>query len=128
MRMRITVEGRAYEVEVEVLDEAGGGAPAPAAAAPTQAPGPRPASAPPPPPAQHAASSATGDLPSPLAGNVVRVAVKNGDQVKAGDTILVLEAMKMESAVTAPGDAAIAQVLVNAGDSVKAGQALVKFG
>lgn len=127
MRMRITVEGRAYEVEVEVMDEgAVATAPPPAASAPTRS---APHAPPSPPPGQSSgAAPVAGELPSPLAGNVIRVAVKNGDQVKAGDTIVVLEAMKMESAVTAPGDGTVSQILVNAGDSVKAGQPLVKFG
>jgi len=121
MRMRITVEGKTYDVEVEMLDQA---APvgAPAASAPASALASAPA------PVEGASGpAATGDLPSPLAGTVVRVAVAPGDSVKTDDTLLVLEAMKMESAVTAPGDGTVTEVMVAAGDSVKAGQALVKF-
>jgi biotin carboxyl carrier protein len=65
---------------------------------------------------------------SPLAGNVLSVAVKPGDAVNAGDTLLVLEAMKMESNVASPRSGTIAEILVNPGDGVKTGQPLVKFG
>ena len=68
-----------------------------------------------------------GEVESPLAGNVLSVSVKPGDQVNAGDTLLVLEAMKMESNVASPKAGTVGEVLVNAGDAVRTGQVLVRF-
>jgi len=130
MKMRITVNDTAYEVEVEVLDAAGAPAvsaapsPPPVASAPAAAP----TAAPPPKPAAPAPSSAGGnEVTSPIAGNVLSVSVKAGDTVAMNDTLLVLEAMKMESNVASPREGTVSEVLVSAGDSVTAGQVLVKF-
>ena len=135
--MRITVNGTAYDVDVEVLDSASSAAPGvtpgvapgtptlptPAAAPVVAAPPPPAAATPPPPPS----SAGGGEVASPIAGNVLDVKVKAGDTVAMNDTLLVLEAMKMESNVAAPQAGTIAEVLVNAGDAVTAGQVLVKF-
>jgi glutaconyl-CoA decarboxylase len=138
--MRITVENHTYEVEVEVLDETlkPNAAPAHAAApAPTQPSPPRPATparAQPAAPqaaipdAAGAATNADTEVKSPLAGSVLAIAVKPGDIVSTGDTLLVLEAMKMESPVASPRDGTIAEVKVSSGEAVKAGQPLVTFG
>ena len=125
-KLRITVEGKAYEVTVEVLGDgtvqSSAPAPvAPAAAAPVAAP-----AAPAPTPA--AAPAAAGDVPSPLAGKVVSVDVKVGDAVKAGQNVVTLEAMKMNTYVTAPSDGTVKNILVNAGDSVEEGQGLISLG
>lgn len=66
-----------------------------------------------------------GSLVAPMPGNVVRVAVSEGETVAAGQTVVVLEAMKMEHAVTAPSDAVVANVPVKAGDSVDTGTLLI---
>lgn len=127
MKMRITVNGTAYDVDVEVLDAA---APLPTAApvaavpAPSAAPAaPAPAAATPPPPT----SAGGNDVTSPIAGNVLSVKVKPGDQVAINDTLLVLEAMKMESNVASPRAGTVSEVLIKQGDSVAAGQVLIKF-
>jgi len=127
MKLLISVEGKQYEVDVEVLDE-GQGVPAPAARPAVSAP---PAAAAPLPPkpsaAPAAAAAAGGDVTSPIAGTVVDVRVKAGDEVKVNDTLLVLEAMKMESNVASTGAGVVKEVCVSAGDAVTQGQVLVKF-
>ena len=70
---------------------------------------------------------ATGGEPvaAPLAGNVVKVQVKPGQRVSEGESIVVLEAMKMETSVSAPSDGTIVEVRVKAGDSCAVGDVLV---
>jgi len=68
---------------------------------------------------------AAGSLTAPMPGSVVRVLVAPGDPVAAGQTLLVLEAMKMEHTVAAPGDGTVAEVRVQAGQQVDAGSVLV---
>ncbi|MEM1331581.1 MAG: acetyl-CoA carboxylase biotin carboxyl carrier protein subunit [Planctomycetota bacterium] len=130
MRLRITVEGKAYDVEVEVLDGAPVAAPLPAASAPAAPIGSAAPSAPPPPKPAAAPSAGGGDgeVRSPVAGTVLSITVKPGDEVGLNDTLLVLEAMKMESAVASPSAGKIAEVLVSTGDTVAAGQVLVRLG
>jgi len=74
-----------------------------------------------------AAVPATGGEPvaAPLAGNVVKVLVKPGQKVSEGESIVVLEAMKMETSVSAPSDGTIVEVRVQAGDSCTVGDVLV---
>jgi biotin carboxyl carrier protein len=131
MRLRITVEDKVYDVDVEVLDEGATASPV-AANAPTHsaaqpASQAKPAGAAPPKPSAAPSSGTDNDVNAPVAGTVFDVKVKAGDQVKTHDTLLVLEAMKMESNVPAPQDGTVEEVLVRAGDSVTAGQALVKL-
>ena len=104
----ITVNGNVYDVTVE---ENGAGA-APAA--------PRRAAAP-------AAAPAAPAAPAPAAGgagNVFSIDSKAGDAVKRGDTILVLEVMKMETPVVAPEDGTVASIDVTVGQAVEAGALL----
>lgn len=120
----ITVNGTPYNVTVE--DANGSAAPvaaAPApAAAPASAPAPAPAAAP---AAPAAAGSVSVDAPMP--GNILDIKVSNGVSVKAGDVLLILEAMKMENEIVAPQDGTVASVNVNKGDTVEAGQTLVSL-
>ena len=62
-----------------------------------------------------------------MAGIVVRLAAQVGQSLQAGDVLLVLEAMKMETNITAPAAGKLAAVKVNQGDSVQAGQIVVEF-
>jgi oxaloacetate decarboxylase alpha subunit len=62
---------------------------------------------------------------APLAGNVVKVLVKPGQRVSEGESIVVLEAMKMETSVSAPTDGTIVEVKIQAGDSCTVGDVLV---
>ena len=107
-KYNITVNGTSYAVEVE---EAGSVA-APAAAAPAPAPAPAAAPAPAPAPEAPAAPAAAapaaggaGSLTAPMPGTILDIKVSPGQAVKAGDTLLILEAMKMENEIAAPGDA-----------------------
>ncbi len=123
-QLRITVNGKTFEVLAEVLDQGGSAAPAPAArtrsaqAVPAAAAAPAPSAAP-------AASGGEGELLSPLAGKVVSIDKAVGSEVAEGDTVMTLEAMKMNTVVQADRAGKIEKVLVSAGDAVEEGQALL---
>lgn len=68
-----------------------------------------------------------GNVRAPLPGLVLTVAVREGSVVKAGDTLLVLEAMKMENAVQAPHNGTVRKVFVKDGDSVGEGDPLIEL-
>jgi oxaloacetate decarboxylase alpha subunit len=72
---------------------------------------------------------ATGGEPinAPLAGNVINISVTTGQQVRAGDTVLVLEAMKMETNITAPSDGQVTKINVREGDSIAVGDVLLNI-
>jgi len=129
MKLKITVHGVAYEVDVEVLDAEGDflqASPLPAAYAPHAPAQAAPMAAPPAAPAARTAT--TGDnVISPIAGTVLEVKVKAGDEVKNGQELLVIEAMKMETAITAHRDGTVKAVPVAAGDSVRENELLVEF-
>lgn len=118
--VQVEVNGTPYRVE---LDETKApvkvvSAPRPAAAPRTES-GAKVISTPAP------ASGAGTQVKSPLPGTVVSIPVKVGDAVKAADTVLVLEAMKMENAIHAGRDGKVSAILVNAGDAVLEGTALI---
>jgi 3-methylcrotonyl-CoA carboxylase alpha subunit len=69
----------------------------------------------------------TGRLTAPMPGKVVSFAVKAGDTVKAGQTLAVMEAMKMEHTIAAPKDGVIAEILYAVGDQVSDGAELLKL-
>jgi propionyl-CoA carboxylase alpha chain len=71
-----------------------------------------------------AAVAEPGSLVAPMPGNVVRIGVANGERVRAGQPIVVLEAMKMEHQIVAPADGLVAEVRVALGDQVHAGDVL----
>uniref|UniRef100_UPI003D281796 biotin/lipoyl-containing protein n=1 Tax=Pseudoalteromonas sp. TaxID=53249 RepID=UPI003D281796 len=74
------------------------------------------------------ASVAAGEtLNSPLSGNIFKVAVNPGDQVAAGDVVIIMEAMKMETEIRAPKDGEVVDVFVKTGDSVHAGDPMISF-
>ncbi len=116
----ITVNGNVYDVTVEEKTGAGG---ASAGAAQTAAPQPAPAPAPQPAPA--AAASAGGvSIEAGAAGKVVEIVAEPGTQVARGDTVLILEVMKMETPVVAPEDGTVASIEVTKGQQVAAGELL----
>ena len=130
-KLRITVEGKVYEVEVEVLGSSNAAPAAPAAVAPV-APAPVAAApvAPAPAPAPKAAAPApaaagAGDVACPLAATVVAVNVKEGQTVKAGDLLVTLEAMKMSTPINSDRAGTVSKIYVAAGQSVQEGQPLV---
>ncbi len=127
MKYEITFNGRTYAVEVELaepmkLQEYRSYAPAPAAPVVETAPMTAvPAAAP-------AAPSVTGTgdrVDSPMPGNILQVLVSNGQAVKAGDVLVILEAMKMENEIVAPRNGTVTQVLVSKGSVVDTGAPLV---
>jgi 3-methylcrotonyl-CoA carboxylase alpha subunit len=70
-------------------------------------------------------STRAGDLHAPMAGKIIHVLVQPGEHVKAGATLLILEAMKMEQQITAPQDGVVTGILCREGDQVTAGAELV---
>jgi len=119
---KVKVNGNEYKVEIE---EVGGTitnvSAAPVQAAPqTSAPRPAAASAP-------AAAGGT-KVTSPLPGVILDVAVKEGDSVKKGDKVVVLEAMKMENVIEATADGVVKEIKVKKSDSVLEGDVLVVIG
>ena len=150
MKYVVTMNGKRYEVEVERMsafhmltrEEIASGvstpvqpvaatapkaaapapaaaAPAPAAAAPAPAATPAPAAA----PAAKAAPGGTS-VTSPMPGAVLGVKVNVGDKVSAGQTMFVLEAMKMENEIVAPVDGTVASINVKTGDTVDTDQVM----
>lgn len=69
----------------------------------------------------------TGDLRAPMAGTIIQVLVQAGDHVQAGDTLMILEAMKMELPITAPHDGTVDRVLYTEGHQVALGAELVQL-
>ena len=126
MKYKVTLNGRTYEVEVEagkamLLDEYEAIAPAAPATAPAAAPAPVAA-----PSAAPAASRAAGEpVKAPMPGVVLKVQVQQGQAVKAGQVLVILEAMKMENEIVAPKDGTVAQIVAAKGASVESGAPLV---
>lgn len=115
-KFNVTVNGNAYEVEVEEIGAAAAPAAVPAAA-PVAAPTPAAAPAP--------AAAGAADVTCPMPGTIVDIKVKVGDAVKEGDVLVIFEAMKMENEIMAAADGTVAAVYVNKGDSVESGQVLL---
>ena len=133
-KYKVTLNGRTYEVEVEagkamLVDEYEAYAPAPAASAPASAPAAAAAPAAPAastaPAAAPAVQAAGETITAPMPGNILRIEVTNGAAVKAGQILIVLEAMKMENEILAPRDGTVAQTLVQKGSTVETGSPLV---
>jgi len=124
-RMRITVEGKPYDVTVEMLEEAPGRpvsvfVPSPRVepvAVPAPVAAPRPA-----------AARAAGAVPSPLSGMVISVDVVVGQAVQAGDLLVTLEAMKMKTPVRAPAGGTVKSIEAKAGIAIEEGSALLVLG
>ena len=91
--------------------------PAPVAPAPVAAPAPAPAAAP----------AGAKTVTAPLPGTITKITVKVGDAVNAGDTVLLMEAMKMENNITAEFAGKVKAILVDQGAQVQSGQALVEL-
>ena len=113
----VELNGKKYTVEVERAESVAVphiAAPKPAAAAPVAAPAAAPK-----------AAAGTNSVTAPLPGSVTVVNVKAGDAVKAGQTLIIIEAMKMENEVLAPADGTVTAVHVSGGQAVQQGDALL---
>lgn len=129
MKLNIEIDGKAYEVDVEVQEEHDprimqGYVPpyAPVERVYVPLPSTRPA------PASGSELTASDKVcRSPIAGIVVRVNVQNGQQIQTNDVLMVLEAMKMETNITAPVTGLVKSVEVQGGDAVQVNQVLVQF-
>lgn len=125
MKYKVALNNRIYEVEVEegkamLIDEYEAAAPAPSA--PQTVPAPA-AAAPAPASAQEVASGQ--QIKSPLPGTVLAVKVQPGQEVKEGDILMVVEAMKMENSIAAPSDGKVKQILKDKGAVVATGDVLL---
>ena len=119
-------DDKLVEIETVAVAAAPAPAPKPAPAAPKAAPAPQPAPAPAPAPV--AAPAGGTKVNSPLPGSVIKVNVTEGQAVKKGDTLLVLESMKMENPILAECDGTVAKIAVAAGQSVMQDDLLVVIG
>lgn len=115
----VTMHGSSLvEEDLPTVSTEGAAAPAPAAPAAESAAAP----------AAKGAAGAGTPVKAPLPGVVTKVLVQNGQAVKKGETVLVLEAMKMENNINAECDGAITGICVAPGDSVKEGTTLLTIG
>ena len=129
----VTVNGVSYDIEMEKPVAAPKATPAPKAApapaaAPKAAPAPAPAPAPKAAPAPAATPAGGKALKAPLPGVIKDIKVAVGDQVKEGQVVLILEAMKMENEINAECDGTITAISVNKDDSVLEGTVLLTIG
>lgn len=125
MKLKITVDNKNYEVDVEVAEPEVAGHPrlhaVESAAVRT------PVAAVAPPPTQTTSVVESKVCRSPVSGIVASVTAQAGQTLQVGDVLLVLEAMKMETQVTAPTAGKVAAIKVKPGESVQSGQILVEF-
>ena len=129
MKLKITIDSKVYEVEVEASEPEAQHPPAyyfqPSA---VRVPAAAPAA-----PKPGGAAVDSGPVNedkvcrSPISGIVVKLSAQPGQQIQTGDTLLVLEAMKMETNITAPVSGTILKINVAQGDGVQSGQVLVEF-
>lgn len=129
MKYVVRLNQRVYEVEIERADTAAfqnvpdsgaatrGGAAAAFTAAPEQPVAPAPVQAP-------ASGGSETQVESPMPGKVLSIAVQVGQRVCAGESLLVMEAMKMENEIVAPQDGTVKQILVSQGTMVDTGDIL----
>jgi methylmalonyl-CoA carboxyltransferase small subunit len=130
LKLQIGIDGKTYELEVEVIEDDAvarqpqhgpytpipatvQSSPVPAGKSPSEAPDPN--------------LDESKVCRSPVAGVVIKVEVQTGQEIKANDLIMVLEAMKMETNVTAPTSGKVKTVRVQPGDAVKTNQVLAEF-
>lgn len=124
-KFAIRVNGKSYEVEVEEIEKS--------TAAPVVGPVP---AVPPPAPKSAPASKPTttrtivkkGEeitVNSPMPGTIITIEIKEGDQVKQGQVLMILEAMKMENEIPAPADGKVVSISVAEGAAVSSGDLLL---
>lgn len=129
MQLRISIDGISYEVDVEAIDDDAGhdvGHGAGLGPVAGYVP-PRPVSPPVPEPMPGVNDFPSAVCRSPVTGIVVRIPVERGQRVEAGDLMMVLEAMKMETEVAAPRRGIVKSVTASHGQGVRINQVLVEF-
>ena len=114
----VNVDGKVYHVEVAPSGTLTSVTPAGAA----QSSAPAPASN------TQASAGTSQSIDAPLAGNVFKILVKNGDSIAEGDVVMILEAMKMETEIRAAFTGTVTEVTVGEGDAVSSGQPLILLG
>ncbi len=126
---KITVDGQSYDVTVEELGAAAAG---PAQAKPAAVAGARPAPVSPPGSAASAGAApvvaGAAQVKAPMPGTLLSYKVAVGQAVKRGEVLLILEAMKMENEIVAPGDGVVKALCVAEGASVNTGDPLIELG
>ena len=125
-KFNVTVNGTKYEVEVEEVKVTTSSTPV--ASAPKAAPAPAPKAATPAPVAKATAGAGEHSIDAPMPGKVIKLVANEGQAVKAGDVILILEAMKMQNEIAADSDGTLKKFNVAAGQSVKAHESLAIIG
>ncbi len=125
MKYVVTLNGKNYEVEVEETEAV---ITAVTDAAPAAAPVAAPAAAPAPAAAAPATAAEGQKVLSPMPGTILSVNVSVGSPVKAGDILLILEAMKMENEIVAPCDGTVRQLTVQKGSTVATDELLAVVG
>ena len=128
MKLKLTVDGKLYEVDVDVAEPeqpqpTGYLLSAGQARAPAAQPKPSAVAA----PTKTNVADEAKVCRSPISGVVIRVLAQIGQSIKANDVLVVVEAMKMETAITSPVDGKITTVRVGPGESVQANQVLIEF-
>ncbi len=133
-KFNVTVNGKTYAVEVEEVGAGHGGftyqpvqqaaEPAPVSPAPAVAPTPTPAPA----PAPKAAAPVSGEgelMSAPMPGTILDILVSEGQTVKKGDIVIILEAMKMENEIASPADGVVSKIYTSKSATVNAGDPML---
>ena len=116
---KIKVNGKTYEVKGRGITE-GEPTEGPTVKGTVPAPAPKPAQE-----APKVASTGGASIDAPMQGTILDVKVKVGDVIKAGDTVAILEAMKLENEIKAPSDGKVKEIAVSKGQSVNAKQPIL---
>lgn len=131
---KITINGKTYDVGVEDVDGGAEVKSVQVAAAPKAAPAPAPAAAPKaaapaaaPAAAAPKAASGAGDVAAPLPGTVLSISVTEGQQVKAGQVLVIFEAMKMENEIVSPVAGTVKKIHVAKGAVLETGMVVVSI-
>ena len=125
-KLKVTVNGKSYEVDVEILQDDTPTTPFIPMVAPAVAPPPMPVATVP--SATVPTAPAGGNtLTAPMNGVVIEIPVKVGDEVKTGQVVVILEAMKMKTNVSSDRDGKIAAINISPNDSVESGQVMLTF-